>query len=294
MPHGIDQMFWKTDGPIMTGRSGLVAKSILETEMGRDLYLQKMIQVRSNVFDLQAITNRLEQLTQRLAPVLARGGVRQVGQFQSAARMLRDRIIARARDVDLQLAGVKQLKRLKTNEAVTLTTWSPGRADGHVEVDRSGKPAALHLKASGSMGQGEWLCPIWIEEGRYVIEGRVRVSGVAGAQGAEPVGAGFRVWSTRKETRDASWSWFPYSSKRDRQLGGLIPVVPESTEQRLDGTTDWTVIRHEFELRQPLADLQVQAVLRAAEGEAWFDPTSIRLRRLSYTVSKGSGTVRGE
>jgi hypothetical protein len=294
MPHGVDQMFWKTDGPIMTGRSGLIAKSILETEAGRDLYLQSMAEVRSNAFDLHAITNRLEQLTDRLAPVLARDGVRQHALFQSAARVLRERIVARTRDVDLQLVDVKQLKRLKTNEAIRLTAWYPGRKDGLVEVDQTGTPPGLHLKANGSMGQGEWICPVWIEEGRYVIEGRVKASGVRGDPGVEPVGAGFRVWSTRKETRDASWSWFPYSSKRNRQLGGLIPVAPESAEQRLEGTTDWIPIRHEFELRQPLADLQIQAVLRAAQGEAWFDTDSIRLRRLSSTVSKGSGAVRGE
>jgi hypothetical protein len=117
---------------------------------------------------------------------------------------------------------------------------------------------------------------------------------VEGTLRNEPGGAGFRVWSDRKDTRGASWGWFPFSNTRDYQLGGLIPVVTNSVEQRLTGTTDWQDLRHEFELRQPVADLQIQCVLQASAGEAWFDLSSLKIRRLSLTVSRVSGNVRGE
>ena len=54
-PHGMDQMFWKPNGPIMTGRSGLVAKSLLETAEGRRLYLDRFNELRTNVFDCAAL-----------------------------------------------------------------------------------------------------------------------------------------------------------------------------------------------------------------------------------------------
>ena len=101
-------------------------------------------------------------------------------------------------------------------------------------------------------------------------------------------GAGFRVWSTRKETRGASWSWFPYVSSRDPRLGGLLPVFTNSVQQRLLGDKDWTMVTHEFELRQPLADLQIQCVLQASSGAAWFDLSSLRIRRVSMTVTKSA------
>jgi hypothetical protein len=155
-------------------------------------------------------------------------------------------------------------------------------------------PAALHLEVKGEMSFGVWVGVTWLEEGRYVLEGRARTRGVEGALRNEPGGAGFRVWSDRKDTRGASWGWFPYSNSRDRQLGGLIPAVTDTSEQRLTGTSDWQEIRHEFELRQPVADLQIQCALQAATGEAWFDLSSLKIRRLSLSVSKVSGNVRGE
>jgi hypothetical protein len=134
-----------------------------------------------------------------------------------------------------------------------------------------------------------WNATTWLEEGRYLIQGRVKTRGVAGALRNESGGAGFRVWSDRKETRGASWSWFPYVETRDLQMGGLIPVVTNSVEQRVVGDTDWKTITHEFELRQPLADLQIQCVLQGTAGEAWFDASSITIRRLSLNVGKGTG-----
>ena len=36
----------------------------------------------------------------------------------------------------------------------------------------------------------------------------------------------------------------------------------------------------------PLADVQLQCVLQSTDGEAWFDLSSLRLRRVSISVSK--------
>ena len=292
-PHGIDQMFWKVNGPIVTGRSGLLVKALLETEEGRDLYLRSFAELRVNVFDTVAITNRVTQLAARLQPAVAKNGVAGLAQFQSYANLLRSRVAARARDIDQQLASVKSFKRMKVDEAIPLTNWSPRQQFGRVVLDKTEAPAALHLKVNGETSFGAWASLTWLEEGRYVLEGRVRTRGVEGAVRNETGGAGFRVWSDRKETRGASWGWFPYGNTRDRQLGGLIPVLTNSVEQRLTGTADWKNIAHEFELRQPLADLQIQCVLQASTGEAWFDVSSLRIRRLSANVSRVTG-VRGE
>jgi hypothetical protein len=204
--------------------------------------------------------------------------------------LFRNRILARARDVDQQLAGVKTMTHLGLNESQPLTNWVPRQRFGKVLLDRTAdSPTALHLKVNHETSFGAWTALTWLEEGRYVIEGRIKTSGVAGNLRNERGGAGFRVWSDRKETRGASWSWFPYNGERDPQMGGLIPVTRNSTEQRLTGNNDWTTITHEFELRQPLADLQLQCVLIGNAGEAWFDASSITIRRLSLNVAKSKG-----
>jgi hypothetical protein len=135
---------------------------------------------------------------------------------------------------------------------------------------------------------------VWLEEGRYQLEGRMKTRGVQGGVRTEPGGAGFRVWSDRKDTKGASWGWFPYGANVDRINGGLIPALTNTVTQRLTGDTEWTEVTHEFELRQPIADVQIQCVLQAATGEAWFDPASIRIRRTSMTLSKAASGTRGD
>ncbi len=287
-PHGVDQMFWKHNGPIMTGRSGIVARGLLETEEGRKLYLARFTELRTNVFNVAAITNRIRELRTRLRPALVKGGAFQLAQFESSVDLFRDRLLSRTRDVDQQLVSLHNTTPLALNESRSPGNWTARRQFGNVVVDKTAEPPALHLKIKNETSFGAWNGTMWLEEGRYVIEGRVKTQGVAGTVRNEAGGAGFRVWSDRKETRGASWSWFPYNGERDTQMGGLIPVVKGPPEQRLMGDNDWTTVRHEFELRQPLADLQIQCVLQGNAGEAWFDTSSIHVRRMSLNVSKGT------
>lgn len=288
MPHGVDQMFWKPNGPMMTGRSGIVIKSLLETEEGRDLFLARLFQIRSNVFNLRAVTNAIVEQSARIRPALIKEGIAAVAQQESGAQLFRNRIVARARDIDQQLAGVKNLVKLKKDDSLPLTNWDSRRQFGNLVLDRTGSPEALHIAVKSETSFGMWLSTVWLEEGRYVLEGRVKTRGVEGGLRNEPGGAGFRVWSHRKETKGASWGWFPYNSARDGQLGGLIPAFTNTVEQRITGTSDWKLISHEFELRNPVADLQLQCVLQASAGEAWFDLGSLRLRRVAQNVSRSA------
>jgi len=59
MPHGMDQMFWRPDGPIVTGTKGLVSRALLQTPEGRRRYLETFRALRTNVFDLAFVTNRV-------------------------------------------------------------------------------------------------------------------------------------------------------------------------------------------------------------------------------------------
>ena len=278
-PHGLDQMFAKPNAPIMTGRSGLVAKSVLETAEGRRLYLERFAQLRAKVLDVPALTNRIVALAARLKPALWKDGVLAMARGQQAAQHLRELISARAADIDEQLADVKHFRPLALDESVALTNWT-SRSDLGVPLfsRTTGSPAALGVRATNDASLGVWTTTMWLEEGRYRIEGRIKTQGVSGDQGA-----GFRAWSARKEAMGASWSWFPYGNGGDWRKIGLIPPVGENPPP-LTGDHDWTLVTHEFELRQPLADVQLLCALQTRDGEAWFDLSSLRIRRTSFTV----------
>jgi hypothetical protein len=132
---------------------------------------------------------------------------------------------------------------------------------------------------------------VWLEEGRYRVQGRVKTRGVDDGGAGTNAGAGFRIWSTRKLSEGASWSWVPIGSGRNPRLAGIIPALTNTEHQRLQGDTEWKTIAYEFELRQPLADLQIQCALENAAGEAWFDLASLQLQRRSKTISRPSVPV---
>jgi hypothetical protein len=210
---------------------------------------------------------------------------------QQAADEFCSRLVARMRDVDAQLDSLKSFVPIALNAAVPLAHWKSRVDSGQVTLTNS--PGALRIQLHEEQSLGAWVSTLWLEEGRYRIEGRVKTMGVESSpQKGDDDGAGFRVWSNRKETRGASWGWFPYANSRDGRLGGLIPVFADSPQQRLTGDSGWTDVTHEFELRQPLADVEIQCALQGSAGAAWFDPASLKIRRVSVTVSKSS--ARGE
>ncbi len=287
-PHGLDQMFWKPNGPIVTGRSGVVIRSLLETAEGRRLYLERFRTLRRNGFDLRSMTNQIANLSARLQPALALEGDRAVSRQRSAAQGLVRLMTARLQDVDAQLASISDFKPLPLNVSVPLTNWVQRRDFGRVTFTHTtSSPPALRLQAGNASSLASWCTTLWLEEGRYRVEGRVKTIGVRGSAAGD-AGAGLRVWSSRKDTRGASWSWFPYANGRDPREGGFIPAFTNTVERRLSGDSPWQMVSHEFELRQPLADLQIQCVLQASAGAAWFDLESLRIRRLSINVTKSS------
>ncbi len=284
IPHGMDQMFWKANGPMVTGRAGLVAKSLLETPPGRELYLQRFREIRADLIDVRALTNRVAELTARLQPALRQRGVGAAAQQQAGAQQFAGLIVARVRDVDRQLESVKQFAPIALQNTALLTNWSKLKELGEVSFAMTtNEPHALRVSVRDTPSLGAWSTTLWLDEGRYRIEGRVKTLGVE-SDGRADAGAGFRVWSARKETRGASWSWFPYATGRDPRNGGLIPTLTNAPSPRLSGEQDWQPVAYEFELRQPLADVQIQCVLQASSGAAWFDLASLKIRRTALTV----------
>jgi len=282
MPHGMDQMFWKPEGPIMTGRNGLVARGILGTAEGRRRYLERFAQLRATVFDLKTVTNRVNELAARIRPAVNPGGLAGLFgnlQFDRTVNLLRNRIAQRARSIDEQLQGAKNTLRIATNETVRLTGWKPRPLSGSPVLERTVQPDALHLTAKGEAA-GAWCTTVWLEEGNYRIDGRIKTQGVVISQDTPLAGVGFRVWSTRKVTDGVHWGWFPYRESRDYQRRGEL-VASNCVPVRLTGTRDWTDVTYEIELRQPLADLEVRCELYGTAGEAWFDLKSLRITRLT-------------
>jgi hypothetical protein len=129
------------------------------------------------------------------------------------------------------------------------------------------------------------------------VTGRVRTRGVVPAADMARAGAGLRVCSRRKINAGVHWDWFPYRESRDPETRGDIPSINNFTP--LTGTVDWKEVSYDFELRQPMADLEISCELRAENGEAWFETESLKITRTKPGVSAsglpgGASRGRGE
>jgi len=276
MPHGMDQMFWKPDGPIVTGTKGLVTRAILQTREGRRRYLERVTQLRASIYDVQAMTNRVNQLAERIGRAVAEGGLGSAFGFGSALAALREHIVLRADSIDEQLLGARGLLKLDVNQTVQLSGWNSRSSSGHPALEKTGSPAALHINAT-EMTAAAWWTTVWLEEGQYVIEGKIKARNVAANPQDPRGGAGLRVVSQRKTSEGVHWDWFPFRESQNYLTRGEVAST-NSVSKRISGTCDWTSARYEIDLHQPIADLEVLCELRAS-GEAWFDLESLTLRR---------------
>jgi hypothetical protein len=108
---------------------------------------------------------------------------------------------------------------------------------------------------------------------------------VTGKAADERAGAGLRVVSARKRTDGVHWDWFPYRQSSDVLTRAELPPL-DGNYQRLSGDNEWTAVSYAFELRQPIADLEILCELRADRGAAWFDLESLTLVRTGPSLER--------
>ena len=288
-PHGMDQMFWKPEGPIMPGMKGLVANSVLQIPECRRRYVERISQLLTNACRFDALTNRVEQLAVMLRPLLAQRtsfGETMRRMFQSdPVDDLKLRITQRGRSLDEQLHGIQTLLAFDSSGGALLRGWKSRTNSGRLTFNElQSQPASLQISLNQNRSAGAWWTTVWLEEGHYQINGRVRVQGVTADARMSRSGAGFRAFSRRKLSNGPNWDWFPYRESRDFERRGELggSTAPGPPNKRLSGTTSWVNLSYEFELRQPMADLEISCELRGDQGEAWFDLDSLQIVRKSF------------
>jgi hypothetical protein len=257
LPHGLDQMFgvWRTrpEHPITPQMRGLVAKAVLQTTEGRRRYLDRMSLLFSNVFHLEAITNRIEQLNAGLRPAFGTNRL-EARRQERAATYLVDRIVRREHSVREQLAAANTPLAFGPDGAAPLTDWGSKTDAGNPSFDRMRVPAdTLQITAQGR-SYGSWRTSVLLGPGQYRFEGRVKSKDLEFKDGVQRGGVTLRVSGERQAT--------------------MQPSVAQ-----------WRIIGYDFTVRG-LEDVELVCELRASSGWAWFDAGSLRLLRKPPAPSK--------
>ena len=294
MPHGLDQLFRNPNGPLLTTGDGLVSRAYLETPEGRRRVLDRMQEFCGSFFTLAALSNRVSELAARISAAAGREGevdsgrpggfwrdsFRRAGRHDESVADLMARIEGRFDSLNAQLAGVSATHFLRAGESLGLTNWTSRSLSGDPEFLPATKSAGYGVRLS-SRGSGAWCSTVWLEQGRYAVTGKIKTEALTLFPGYAASGAGFRVWSTRRADSGFRGGG---EGRRGGQWGGGYRRADAGTMARqeapLIGTMNSTDVRLEFELRQPLSDMDFCFEVAGASGEAWLDPTSVRVTRL--------------
>jgi hypothetical protein len=251
MPHGLDQMFWKPDGPLLPNFQGLVARSVLQIPELRQKYLARVKELRTSVFNPQEMTNRVYQIAAKTAPTLKEKDASLAEQQEQAVEKFADAIVRRAKSIDEQLATPIEPLKFDANGKAILANWEPSTQFGKPDLSKDGN--ILQARTTKGSSIGSWRTKVWLEPGEYKVEAKIKSSGLKPDLGDTRAGAGLRVGRER-------------------------------SEERLTGDADWTTIAHSFSVNDPLAQMQFQCEFRGISGEAAFQ--EVQLTRLSSKVTE--------
>ena len=247
-PHGMDQLLGTPELPWQPNFSGLVARAVMSTPEGKEAYAATFGSLLTNVFKVETLTNRVEQLTQELRPLLSAG---EFAKVKAEAEVVKDHIAKRRASLLAQLAR-PALKPLAFTDGVGHPEgWEitdppqKGRLD-RVEVEGV---AALHILAEKKT-TASWRAKVLLPRGHYRFEGRARIAGVESLASGKYQGAGLRIGGNMRE------------------LATFI------------GDSPWKELAADFVVGQPSQEVELVCELRARRGEAWLDLASLRVRKL--------------
>jgi spore coat protein H len=248
LPHGMDQVFGDPFMRLVPQFHGLVAKAVIDTPEGRQRYLDRVAMLATNIFRVDALTNRLNELQRTIRPVLASINSDWLWGHDLAVESLRQRVAQRAWYVTQQLQDPESVVlRFDTNGVARIAQWRPHQGAGravleHVVADGS-KPS-LYIRAdSEAPCVASWRARVMLKPGHYQFEGQLRTGG-------------FGLGNATAALRTAG---------------------TEPSSGRTASDTPWTRVKHAFEVSPTAGATELVCELRGEKGEAWFEVDTLTI-----------------
>jgi spore coat protein CotH len=258
--HGMDQMFGTgtfrpggdqgtADCPIYPPIRGIVAEAVMSSPVGRRLYIARLGQLYTNLFNVDVLLKRVDELSSVVRSAMTEWRPQSARAYQRQVDSLKAHIEERGMSLARQLAAASKPRDPGLSQPVHLAGWTTRVQQGQPEFDKiaqESRPNVLYISTRHGKSAGSWRTRLQLEPGRYRFEGELRVQGVeAGIKGA---GAGLRI-------------------------SGGRPV------REVSGSTDWQPFAYEFQVGGN-NEIEFICELRALEGEAWFDVEKLQVVRI--------------
>jgi spore coat protein H len=253
IPHGLDNMFQL---PTMSWRptmQGLLMRAVIHTPQGQRAYRERISQLLTNDFKIEALTNRIDAIAARIRPVLEPEGAQAVQDFDAHVADLKRRVAARVTNVSQQLSALGALAKFDAGgvSPVESLKWTTNIDAGTVIMAQTveDKRPVLKIRHGDTTGCiASWRARVALEGGRYRFRGKVKAQGLMPLDSPN-VGVVLRVSGIRA----------PFQIVRD---------------------TDWRMVEFDFDVLPPSDDVDLVCEFSTVMGEVWFDLASLQLVRL--------------
>jgi spore coat protein H len=249
IPQGLDQILSKPNGPIIPPLGGLVAKAVFEIPELRQRYEERVAQLVTNVFRMEAINRRIDEVAARISETLVEMEPSSVDSFRRKVSGLSRQFANRSASLQRQIFPATALK-LAALDTVSLTDWRPTKDLGEAQLNRKQDEAGnsvLHISTENGC-TASWRTHVLLDRGKYRFEARLKTQGVVLDPDDPRAGAGLRISRHR-------------------------------VGQKNSGNRDWMPAAFDLEVREDQSDVELVCELRANQGDVWFDVKSLRITR---------------
>jgi hypothetical protein len=165
---------------------------------------------------------------------------------------LKERLTNRAKNLVVQNATIEPRPlKFDANGVGKVAIWAPQKTtDATVMEDTPAGIKTLHIAVGPSNRTiDSFRSKVLLQAGTYKFQARARVTDVVSIAEPSGVGAGLRI------------------------SGG-------QRTNKLEGTTDWANLEHEFVVTSATQEVALVAELRATKGKVWFDVNSLQIAKV--------------
>jgi hypothetical protein len=245
---GADWGFQNPGISIQPPMNSLVVKAVLQTSQGRTQYRERFRTLYTNVFNVPVIAKRVDAAVARLKAANP-GGARRYDAYGAETR---NAIAQRYRNIAEQLAAPEpEPLQFDASGFALIPGWRTKTETGNPVLVRHAESNHVDLSIDGGNDGciASWRSRAVLNAGKYRFQARARCAGIDPRTSSSGTGAGVRI------------------------SGG-------QRTNKLQGTKDWTVLQHDFEVPADGLEIEFVCELRANKGKVWFDRESLKLKKL--------------
>jgi len=225
LPHGMDQMFVRPQGPVLPEIKGLVARSVLQTSAGLKDFRERCVLLFTN--HLLRLTNRVAELQARLRPAVAELGTNALAQHDRAVSALQRRIAERVAQLRRQLLLPPLVPVVMAPGAEAwIHDWLPILEQGKASIEprvtgEGAKSTEVRLLPEDEPVTAVWQGRVCLPAGRYQVFVSVAADQPVFRGTTRPVA--LRVWGAAPLQVE--------SMVRDPQHFGMLQIFEAGREE---------------------------------------------------------------